>query len=146
MINEIKKIRDETGAGVMDVRRALKEADGDLEKAKAIIQERGVVVAGKKAGRKTGAGLLESYIHNNKVGVLLELRSETDFVVRSEPFRRLAHELAMHIAAMNPRNADELLNQAYIRDESRTVAQLVQEIIAKTGENIRIERFCRYEL
>lgn len=146
MIDDIKKLRGETGAGVMDARRALKEAGGDLEKAKAIIQERGVIFADKKAGRKTGAGLLESYIHNNKVGVLLELRCETDFVARSEPFRRLAHELAMHIAAMDPRTVDELLNQAYIRDESKTVAQLVQEIIAKTGENIKVERFCRYEI
>jgi len=146
MIKDIKKLREDTGAGVMDAQRAFKEAGGDLEKAKAIIQEKGLVNASKKANRKTGAGLLESYIHNNKVGVLLELRCETDFVAKSEPFCQLAHELAMHIAAMNPQDVDELLKQEYIRDESQTIEQLIKDVVAKTGENVQVERFSRYEI
>jgi elongation factor Ts len=146
MLEDVKKLRDETGAGVMDVQRALKEAGGDFDKAKNIIREKGMLIASKKSERKTGAGLLGSYIHNNKVGVLLELRCETDFVARSEPLQKLAHEITMHIAAMSPEDVEELLDQSYIRDESQTIDQLVKEVIAKTGENIIVERFCRYEL
>lgn len=146
MVEEIKKLREETGAGVMDAKKALEDAGGDYEKAKQLIQERGLLKAVKKAGRKTGAGVLESYIHNNRVGVLLELRSETDFVARSEPFRHLAHELAMHIAAMDPKDIDDLLNQPYARDASKTINELIKEVIAKVGENIQVGRFCRYEL
>ncbi len=146
MTENVKKLRDITGAGIIDCKKALDDAGGDLEKAKGLIFERGLVKAGKKADRKTGAGILETYIHNNRVGVLLELRCETDFAARSEPFRTLARELAMQISAMAPAAVDELLQQAYIRDESKTVEQVVKEVAAKTGENIRIERFCRYEL
>lgn len=142
----VKKLRDITGAGVVDCSNALKEADGDLDKAKEIIMEKGLIKAGKKAGRETGAAVLESYIHNNRVGVLLELRCETDFVARSESFRFLAHELAMHIAAMNPKDIETLLKQPYIKDESQTVDQLIKSVIAKMGENIEVERFCRYEV
>ena len=146
MGDQIKQLRDETGAGVMDCKKALEEAGGDLDKAKTIIQEKGLIKAEKKADRQTGAGVLESYIHNGRVGVLLELRCETDFVARSQPFRELAHQLAMHVAASNPKNVDDLLNQPYVKDESKTVSQLVKEVIAKTGENIKVEKFCRYEL
>ena len=146
MVGDIQKLRDSTGAGVVDCKKALDDAGGDLEKAKNLIFERGLIKAEKKSDRKTGAGILETYIHNNRVGVLLELRCETDFVARSEPFRQLAKELAMQVSAMNPASIDDLIQQVYIRDESRTVEQLVKETIAKIGENIRIERFCRYEL
>ncbi|MFH1759053.1 MAG: translation elongation factor Ts, partial [Patescibacteria group bacterium] len=101
---DVKNLRNETGAGVMDCKKALEEAGGDLDKAKEIIQERGLIKASKRAGRDTGAGILESYVHNNRVGVMLELRCETDFVAKSDPFRDLAHELVMHIAAMNPKD------------------------------------------
>ena len=146
MSNDVIKLRDLTGAGVMECKGALEEADGDLERAKQIIFERGLIKAEKKSERKTGAGLLETYVHNNRVGVLLELRCETDFVVRSEPFRWLAHELAMQAAAMAPDNLEAFLAQPYIKDESLTVEQLIKNTIAKTGENIKVERFCRYEL
>lgn len=146
MLETIRKLRDITGAGIMDCKRALDEANGDLEKAAAIIREKGILKAEKKSERKTGAGLLESYIHLNRVGVLLELRAETDFAVRSEPFRALAHELALQIAALNPQNIEELLAQPYIKDESATIGDLVKQTVAKVGENIKIERFCRYEL
>ena len=130
----------------MDCKRALSEAGGDMEKAKAFIMERGVAIAEKKAGRKTGAGILESYVHNNRVGVLLELRCETDFVVHSDPFKQLAHDLVMHIAAMDPQTPDELLKQVFIKDPNLTIEQLVKSVIAKVGENIEVARFVRYEL
>ena len=114
--NDVAKLREATGAGVMECKRALQEAQGDAERAKAIIMERGLIRAEKKADRATGAGLLESYVHNNRVGVLLDVRCETDFVVRSEVFLELAHHLAMHIAAMNPKDTDELLSQQYVVD------------------------------
>lgn len=146
MINDIKKLRELTGAGVMDCKRALEDADGDVEAAVKLIHERGLIKASKKGERKTGAGLIESYIHNERVGVLLELRCETDFVARADVFRNLAHELAMQIAAMNPENMELLFNQPYIKDESITVSELIKRGIATLGENIKVERFCRYEI
>lgn len=143
---DIQRLREATGAGVMDCKRALADARGDFDEAVKLINERGVVKAEKKATRATGAGFLESYIHNGRIGVLLELRCETDFVARSEPFRSLAHELAMHIAAADPGDTAALLKQPYIRDEFMTVEALVKGVIAKVGENIRVERFVRYEL
>ena len=126
--------------------RELDKADGDFDKATEIVREGGVIIAERKSDRKTGAGILESYIHNNRVGVLLEVRCETDFVARSEPFRDLAHELAMQIPAMDPYDVDTLLEQPYIKDEKTSIKDLLTQVIAKTGENIQIERFCRYEL
>lgn len=146
MTNDIQKLREVTGAGVMDCKHALSDTGGDFDAAVKLIQERGLVKAEKKADRATGAGILESYTHNGRVGVLLDLRCETDFVARSEPFRELAHELAMQIAAMNPESAEDLLKQSYIKDPAITVENLVKGIIARVGENIRIARFCRYEL
>ncbi len=143
---DVSKLREITGAGIMECKKALDEAKGDVEKAQSIIMERGLVKAEKKADRKTGAGILESYLHNNRVGVLLDLRCETDFVVRSEPFRALAHDLVMQIAAMNPQDPTALLKQEYVKDPSLTVEQLVKGVIAKVGENVKVERFCRYEL
>jgi elongation factor Ts len=146
MINNVQKLREITGAGIMECKRALDDAKGDLDKAVQIIQERGIVRAEKKTDRKTGAGVLESYIHNNRVGVLLELRCETDFVARGELFRQLAHDLVMHIAAMNPANLEELMRQPFIKDAAMSIEVLVKGVIAKTGENVKVEKFCRYEL
>lgn len=143
---EIQKLRAQTGAGVLECKKALEEAGGDFDRAVGIINEKGLIRATKKADRATGAGFLESYIHNGRVGVLLELRCETDFVARSEPFKQLAHELVMQIAAMNPEDIESLLKQPYIKDESVVVANLIKGTIAKVGENIRVQRFCRYEL
>ena len=130
----------------MECKRALQDAKGSFEEAVRLIHERGLVKARKKEGRSTGAGLVESYIHNERVGVLLELHSETDFVVRSDPFRKLAHELAMQIAAMAPENVNALLKQPYIKDETLTVGDLVKRTVAQVGENIKVERFARYEV
>src|SRR3972149_8739375 len=144
MNSDVIKLRELTGAGVMDCKRALAEASGDMEKAKAFIMERGVAIAEKKAGRKPGPGILESYVHNNRVVVLLELRCETDFVVHSDPFKELSHNLVMHIAAMDPVSPEELLKQVFIKDPSLTIEQLVKGVIAKVGENIEVARFVRY--
>ena len=146
MTELVKQLRNETGAGVMDCRKALEEAQGDLDKAREIIQEKGLLKATKRAGRNTGAGVLETYIHNNRVGVLLELRCETDFVARSDEFKNLAHDLVMHIAALNPKDLETLLEQPFVKDDSQTIDQLVKGVAAKTGENTQIEKFCRYEI
>lgn len=144
--SDVQKLRETTGAGVMECKKALDDAGGDFDKATSLINERGLTKALKKADRTTGAGLLESYIHNGRVGVLMDIRCETDFVVRSEPFRELAHNLVMHIAAMNPENVEVLLQQPYIKDPALTIDALIKGAIAKIGENIQISKFCRYEL
>lgn len=130
----------------MECKKALDAAGGDLDKAKLIIQEQGLLRAEKKASRTTGAAILESYIHNNRIGVLLELRAETDFVVRSEPFKILAKDLAMHISAAAPESVDQLLKQSFVKDESVTIEQLIKNAIAKIGENIQVAKFCRFEI
>lgn len=130
----------------MDCKRALTDANGDFDHAVSLIEERGVVKAESKKTRATGAGILETYTHNGRIGVLLELRAETDFVVRSDPFRDLARELVMHIAAMDPIDVSTLLTQPFVKDEATTVENLIKSVVAKVGENIQIARFCRYEL
>jgi len=143
---DVKKLREETGAGVMDCKRALTEAGGDIEKAKVVIAKQGLAKAEKKASRETGAGLLEAYVHNNRVGVLLELRSETDFVARSEPVQVLAHDLVLQISAMAPATVEELLAQSFVKDESKTVETVLKGVIAQVGENLKIAQFARYEV
>lgn len=146
MTDAIVKLREETGAGIMDCKRALDDAGNDYNKAKQLIVERGVVKAEKKSERKTGSGVLESYIHDGRIGVLLELRCETDFVAKNEKFKELAHNIAMQIASMNPESVEELLEQPFIKDQSFTIGSLLTQSIATIGENMKIERFCRYEL
>lgn len=146
MDNNIVKLREITGAGVMECKRALEEAEGDIEKAKSIIFERGLARAEKRSERATGAGLLETYIHNGRVGVMLEMRCETDFVARNEVFKELAHNIAMHIAAMNPEDVGGLLAQEYVKNPTITVEELVKEAIGKIGENMRVAKFCRFEV
>ena len=143
---DIQKLRETTGAGVMDCKRALEEASGDFDKAVSLIHEKGITKVEKRAGRNTRAGLIESYVHNERIGVLVELRTETDFVARSEPFRELAHSLAMQIAAMAPEDAETLFGQSYIKDESRTVKDLVNTVMAKVGENVQVGKFYRIEI
>lgn len=160
---EVKRLRELTGAGVMDCKRALDEAGGDVEKAAAILKERGIARAEKKAGRETGQGLIEAYIHaGGRIGVLVEVNCETDFVARTDTFKNLAHDIALQIAgipttlavtedelppdAEGPVEETVLMKQAFIKNPSQTIEQLVKEAIAQTGENIRIRRFTRYEL
>jgi elongation factor Ts len=141
----VQKLREATGAGVMDCHRALQEAKGDFDAAVKVIREKGFSKVEKRADRETGAGVIQSYLHNGRIGVLLNLRAETDFVVRSDPFQQLAHEITMQIAAAAPKDVDELLAQPYIKDESRTVQDLVNDVIAKTGEKVAIKEFSRLE-
>lgn len=159
----IKALREETGAGVMDAKRALEEAGGDSAKARAILREKGIAAAAKRAERETSNGVVESYIHaGGRIGVLVEVNCETDFVANTADFRELARNIAMQVAAMNPQviSADDpgrgaiegsdeevcLLSQPFIRDGSKTIANLIQDTIAKTGENVRVRRFVRFEL
>lgn len=144
--DNIKNLREITGAGVMECKKAMEESGGDIEKAKSIIYERGLTRAERKAERTTGAGLLESYIHNGRVGVMLVLRCETDFVARNENFKELAHDVAMQIAAMNPADVESLLQQPFVKNESQTIGDLVKDFIGRLGENVKVERFCRYEI
>lgn len=143
----IKQLRELTQAGFADCKNALEESGGDLKKAEEILRKKGFEKAAKKADRETGQGLVESYIHQTgKVGVLVTLLCETDFVARTDEFKHLAHEVAMQVAAMNPKNTEALLKQEYIRDGSKTINDLVQETIAKLGENIQIGLFSRIEI
>lgn len=144
---QIKKLREECGAGVMECRQALEECDADVEKALQMLKKKGLEVADKKKDRETKQGVLEAYIHGGgKVVSVVELLCETDFVARNEEFKTLAHELAMQVAAMKPKNVEELLRQEYIRDPQKKVADLLTEVIAKIRENIKIGRIARFEL
>jgi elongation factor Ts len=189
----VKELRDATGAGMMDCKRALEEADGDLERAKDILLERGMVKAAGRSGRAANQGLIDAYIHfNNTVGVLIEVNCETDFVANTEEFRGLVKDLALHIASPSaPRwlsrddvpldvldhdrrifevQAQEsgkpdhvqqkivegkidaffkdtvLLEQPFVKDDSKTIQQLLDETSAKTGEKVAVRRFVRYKL
>ena len=145
--DDVKRLREETGAGVMDCKRALDEAKGDFEKAKGLIKERGLAKAKEKADREAREGVVEAYVHaGGRIGAMVELSSETDFVARNPDFKELAREIAMQVAAMDPTDVDQLLGQPYIRDASKTIGELVTTIAASTGENVRVKRFKRFEL
>lgn len=180
-----------TGAGMMDAKNALEEAKGDLDKAVEIMRLKGIAKADKKADRTASAGLVEAYVHGDKIGVLVEVNCETDFVARTDEFKSFARDIAMHVAATNPLYLDKdsvdqdalakekstvekevaasgkpkefedkmiegklskwyeqvcLLNQPFIKDDSKTIEQLTKELIGKLGENIVIKRFSRIEL
>lgn len=144
---QIKELREKTQAGFADCKNALEEAKGDMKKAEEILRKKGFEKAAKKSDRETGQGLVESYVHQTgKVGVLVSVLCETDFVARTDEFKHLAHEVAMQIAAMNPKDVDTLLKQEYIRDGSQTINDLVTAAIAKLGENIKISDFKRSEI
>ncbi len=191
-MEQVKELRAATGAGIMDCKNALVEANGDFDKAVEILRKKGLAKAAKRASREASEGIIELYSHGNgRVGVMVEVNCETDFVARSEAFRKLAHEVALQIAAMSPQYVSEkdipeevlehergiareqalregkpekivdrivegrlkkfkdevcLLNQAYIRDDKMTIADLLNQNIAAIGENIIIRRFVRWEL
>jgi len=188
----VKELREASGAGVLDCRKALEATGGDFEAAVAYLREKGLAEAARKVDRTAREGLIEAYVHHgSRVGVILELNCETDFVARTEEFRKLAHELALHIAFANPRYLSRdrvpqevieeerriyrtqaleegkpesvvdrivqgklekffqsvcLLEQAFVKDEDRTVEQILKEHTALLGENIVVRRFVRYEL
>lgn len=146
-LDDIKKLREVTQAGVADCRQALEDAAGDYRKAKELLAKRGLEKAAKKEGKETSRGIIDSYVHaNSRVGVLVELRSETDFVARTDEFKKLAHEISLQVAAMNPESVQKLLKSAYIRDTSMTVADLITQVVAKVGENITVAGFHRMEV
>jgi len=131
----------------MDCKKVLVDAKGDEERALKILQEKGRLTAMKKSERKAEEGIIEAYVHTNKkVGVLLKLKCETDFVARNQEFKELAHELVMHIAGMDSKDEKSLLEEPYVKNPEITVKDLIDEKIAKFGENIKIAEFIRYEL
>lgn len=145
-IEQIKKLRKETGVSIIECKKALKEAKGDLEKAKETLKKWGRDFAEKKIKKETKQGIIEAYIHpNKKIGAMVELCCESDFVARSSDFQKLAHELCLQIAAMNPLKTN-LIEQSWIRDETKTIKNLIDEHITRFGENIIIKRFVRYEI
>ncbi len=159
---QIKNLRKQSGAGVMDCRGALIKAEGDIDKALQILKEQNLIKVEKKAARVTAQGLVESYVHaGGRIGVIVEVNCETDFVARTAEFKELAHNLAMQIAALSPMciykedvpqaididvQTAALLTQPYIRDTTITVQDVINSTIAKTGENIKVRRFSRFEL
>lgn len=151
---DVQALRQQTGAGVMDVKKALLDANGNADKAKTLLDERGLAKAAKKGDREAADGVIHSYIHGNRrIGVLLELNCETDFVARNEEFLALANDICLHIAASNPvtiesegDEATALLTQPFVKDPSRTVTEAIKALITKLGENIQVARFTRYEL
>lgn len=145
-INLIKKLRDETGYGVMDVKQAFQDADGDMKKAKELLDAKSAMVVEKKSGRETKSGLVETYTHLGKIGAMVEVNSETDFVARNDDFKQFVHDLALQVASMNPVDIDELMAQPFFKDESMTIKELHQQLVGRIGENIIIKRFSRYEL
>lgn len=146
-IEQIKKLRKMSGCGVMDCRRALEETKGDQKKAESLLKKWGVEKAEEKAGRETKSGMVDSYIHaHGKVGVLVELLCETDFVAKTDDFKKLAHELCLQVASMDPKSVTSFLRQEYIRDPSINIEQLVKQVIGKLGENITVSRFIRFQL
>ena len=144
--DDIKKLREQTGAGIADCREALSELGGNIEKAKQWLRKKGLDKASTKSNREVKTGIVETYSHGGKVGVLLELLCETDFVAKTEEFKNLAHEIALQVASMDPSSVEELLAQEYIRDNSQTVNDLVKGVIGKLGENIQVGRFERIGL
>ncbi len=145
--DQIKNLREKCGAGIMECRMALGECDGNVEKAMQKLKQKGLETAAKKSDRETKQGVIEAYSHcGGKVVSVVELLCETDFVARNEEFKTLAHELTMQVAAMAPSSVEELVKQEYIRDGSRKVGDLVNELIGKIRENIKINRIARFEL
>jgi elongation factor Ts len=161
-MDSIKALREQTGAGIMDCKKALEDSQGDPEKALQLLRQRGLAQAAKRAERVTSQGVVEAYVHaGGRLASLVELNCETDFVARTDEFRKLAHDLAMQVAAMRPLYVSEadippgvegtleelcLLRQPFIKDPSRTVQELISDVVARTGENIRVRRFKRLEL
>ena len=146
-IEKIKRLRAQTGISLTECKNALSASGDDLEKAKQVLKNRGLEFANKKGQRQVQSGIIHSYIHTNKkVGALLDLKCETDFVAKNQEFQNLANEICMQIASMNPENKQELLEQAWIKDESKKIKDLIADSIVKLGENIIVEKFIRYEL
>jgi elongation factor Ts len=160
--DDVKRLRELTGAGMLDCKKALDEADGDVEKARDVLRQKGFEASAKRADRATGEGVIAHYIHHNqRLGALVEINCESDFVARTEDFRKLGQQIALQVAGANPLYVSQeemtegaeadpkevvLLLQPFVQDESRTIQDLISETISKTGENVRVRRFARFEL
>ncbi len=143
----IKQLREKTQAGIMEAKKALEESNGDMKAAEAWIAAHSIVKAEKKADRETKQGALGAYVHHDgKRGALVKLLCETDFVARTDEFKNLARELAMQVTSMDPESKEDFLNQPYIRDPKVTVADLIKQLSAKTGENVQLGEYSRLEL
>mgnify|MGYP001576017736 CR=1 FL=1 len=145
-IEQIKALREQTSASLSDIQTSLEEAKGDEKKALEMLKKKGQIKASKKTNRETKEGLIEAYTHMGKIGVLVEVNCETDFVAKNDEFVKFSHDLALQVASMNPDDVDELLAQDYIFDSGKTIKNYLEEIVAKTGENVSIKRFIRFEL
>lgn len=160
-IDLVKQLREETGISLADCKKALEESEGQMEQAKEYLKKRGQDVAAKKTDRAVNAGIIDTYVHSSgRVGVMLEINCETDFVARGDDFKNLAHEICLQIAAMRPvcvrkeeipagTEGSEaevcLVDQSWMKDPAKTIQVLINETIAKTGENIVVKRFVIYE-
>jgi elongation factor Ts len=146
-VQSIKLLHEKTGAGYLDAKKALEKTNGSVQQAADLLREKGLSAARKKSARLTNTGIVETYVHTgNRIGVIVELYCETDFASSSEAFRNFAHNIAMHIAAMNPSSVDDLLQQGYYRDPDQRVSEILLECVAALKENVTIKKFSRYEV
>jgi len=145
-IDDIKKLREQTGAGITDAKKALVDAGGNFDKAAAAMRQKGFDKAIKRGDREASAGLIGSYSHDGRIGVLVEVNCETDFVAKTDEFKDLVKDLCLHVAASDPKDVKELLTQEFVKDPSITIDDYVKQHIAKLGENIVIRRFSRLAL
>jgi elongation factor Ts len=145
-VEEIKRLRELTGIGITDAKKALEEAQGDFDKALEEMRKKGLTKAEKRGEREARAGLVGSYVHDGKIGVLVEVNCETDFVAKTDEFKDLVKDLSLHICASDPEDLDKLLEQPFVKDPGKTVGDIVKEANAKLGENIVVRRFSRLAL
>lgn len=145
-IEDIKKLRELTGAGITDAKQALIDAGGDFDKALKAMRQKGFDKAAKRAEREARAGLIGSYVHDGRIGVLVEVNCETDFVAKTDEFKELVKDLSLQVCSTDPKDVSELLEQEFIKDTSKTVGDVVKEANAKLGENIVVRRFSRLAL
>ncbi|MGD9129026.1 MAG: translation elongation factor Ts [Candidatus Woesebacteria bacterium] len=146
-MKDVKKLREETGARIMDCKKALEESKGDFKKAIKIVEEKGLARAEKKSDRETKSGYIASYVHNNGlVAALVEIQCETDFVAQNEEFRAMAKDIAMQVVAMNPENVKDLLAQEFIKEPAKKIETILKSVSGKIGEKMVISRFVRYEV
>jgi len=145
-VDQIKALRQKTGLGIHDVKNALEEADGDETQALELLKEKGLSVAAKRSDRATAQGVIDCYTHGGRIGAMVEVNCETDFVARNDDFKAFVHDLTLQVASMKPSSVEELLTQDFFKDPSKTIEALLSEQIAKTGENVKINRLSRFEL
>jgi elongation factor Ts len=145
-IEQIKKLRELTGAGITDAKKALLAAGGDFDKALEEMKKQGLAKAAKRGGRDARAGLIGTYGHDGRIGVVVEVNCETDFVAKTDEFKELVKDITLHIAASEPADTDELMAQPFVKNPDQSVEEIVKQYIAKLGENIVVRRFSRLEL